>query len=81
MNTLRLSNRSWSNIRAQLHLEYPRSVLALSWKTKQVLGFTVRNHYHSEIHLDFYNEHKRTLFLLKFSDCIEHPTRNKLEVS
>jgi hypothetical protein len=46
-----------------------------------VLGFTVREHkefvpkmdggyYDFEIHLDFYSENKRTMFLLKFSEVI-----------
>jgi len=53
---------------------------------KSVLGFTVREHvnyrlnfdditadwrdHHSQIHLDFYDEPKRTMFLLKYSDVI-----------
>ena len=50
-------------------------------KMKRVLGFTVREHkawipkldggYTAlQMHLDFYSEHKRTLFLLKFSEII-----------
>jgi len=46
-------------------------------KMRKVLGFTVREHSiweageHSfQIHLDFYSENKRTMFLLKFSDVI-----------
>lgn len=50
-------------------------------KMRSVLGFTVREHkawipkpdggYSDfQIHLDFYSENKRTMFLLKFSDVI-----------
>ena len=50
-------------------------------KMKRVLGFTVREHTawipkpdggytDYQIHLDFYNEKKRTMFLLKFSEMI-----------
>ena len=78
MSTLRITQRTWDKVRHQLRSEYPLSVTTISWKTKEVLGFTVRHHQH-DIHLDFYDERKRTLFLLKFSDIIEQPTRNKLE--
>ena len=48
---------------------------------KLVLGFTVREHTEwipkldggysdYQIHLDFYSENKRTMFLLKFSETI-----------
>lgn len=53
----------------------------LRTKMRSVLGFTVREHksfvpkmdggyYEDEIHLDFYSENKRTMFLLKFSEMI-----------
>jgi hypothetical protein len=44
-----------------------------------VLGFTPREHtyfdaddaeFYEEVHLDFYDEPKRTMFLLKYSDLI-----------
>jgi hypothetical protein len=48
---------------------------------RAVLGFTVRDHkafiqkpdggyYSLEVHLDFYSENKRTMFLLKFSEVL-----------
>jgi len=54
-------------------------VFMLRDKMKQRLGFTVREHKYwdaglvnqvFEIHLDFYSENKRTMFLLKFSELI-----------
>lgn len=50
-------------------------------KMKRTLGFTVREHreyvpkmdggyYENQIHLDFYSENKRTMFLLKYSEII-----------
>lgn len=51
----------------------------ISWVCKERLGFTVREHQlpydednwwetSTEIHLDFYDEQMRTLFLLKYYD-------------
>lgn len=39
-----LNQTSWDLIRAELHKEYPKSVLAIREKMKKVLGFTVREH-------------------------------------
>lgn len=64
-----------------MHEEYPRTVFMLRDKMKRTLGFTVREHreyvpkmdggyYENQIHLDFYSENKRTMFLLKYSEII-----------
>ncbi len=70
-----LTEHQWCKLRVHLSTEYPASVMAIRSKMKKVLGFTVRehtqiveSHYSSEIHLDFYNEAKRTMFLLKYSE-------------
>jgi len=50
-------------------------------RMKTKLGFTVREHqeyvpkmsggyYEQQIHLDFFSESKRTMFLMKFSEII-----------
>ena len=81
MKPVILTVSQWKDIRKQLQEEYPRTVFMLRDKMKQVLGFTVREHkefipkpdggsYGFEIHLDFYSENKRTMFLLKFSEVI-----------
>jgi transcriptional regulatory protein LevR len=110
MKPVVISTSAWQRIRAELHKEYPASVLALRSKMQRVLGFTVREHkswiekpreifekeYREyqinmdakndvyqlldlepvrgnseyQIHLDFYSERKRTMFLLKFSEVI-----------
>jgi hypothetical protein len=109
MSTIKLTTKQWQKIRAELHKEYPKTVLMLRDKRKQVLGFTVREHsgyrprtakelddydrsdniwhdtekdrkFHREnineyvICLDFYNERKYTMFLLKFSELINART-------
>jgi hypothetical protein len=81
MSTLKLTVKQWQAIRTDLHTEHPKSVFMLKHKMKSVLGFTVREHNewvikpdgsygeHS-IRLDFYNERKYTMFLLKYSELI-----------
>lgn len=81
MKPVMLSVNQWQAIRKQLQEEYPKTVFMLRSKMRDVLGFTVREHkefvpkpdggyYDFEIHLDFYSENKRTMFLLKFSEVI-----------
>ena len=59
---------------------YPSSTLLIRSKMKEVLGFTSRTHVdwneedqskRSTIRLDFYNDAKRTMFLLKYSEYLE----------
>lgn len=83
MKPVILTVRQWKVIRAELQQEYPKTIFMIRDKMKRVLGFTVREHTawipkldggHSigfEIHLDFYSENKRTMFLLKFSEYIK----------
>jgi len=81
MKSIVLTVGQWQRIRTELQTEYPKTVFMLRDKMKKVLGFTVREHKewfpkpdggYSEyqIHLDFYSENKRTMFLLKFSEVI-----------
>ena len=80
-----LTELQWDKIRDLIAKNYPTSVLLIRNNMKDVLGFNVRWHeewitcrdesygakYRREtIHLDFYNEPKRTMFLLKYSDII-----------
>jgi hypothetical protein len=81
MSTLKITVNQWQRIRADLNTEHPKSVFMLRDKMRKVLGFTVREHTewmpkpdggYSEhsIRLDFYNERKYTMFLLKYSEYI-----------
>lgn len=78
-----LTPECWAAIRQKIANDYPRSVWLIREKTKAVLGFTVRDHEEwvddfsaggcytkTTIHLDFYNEPKRTMFLLRYSEII-----------
>ena len=61
-------------------LEEHGKSIRISWVCKERLGFTVREHrapisddghfweYQYQIHLDFYDEQKRTWFILKYID-------------
>ena len=82
MKPVILTVRQWKVIRAELQEEYPKTVFMIRDKMKSVLGFTVREHnefvpkmdggyYEMQIHLDFYSQNKRTMFLLKFSEYIK----------
>lgn len=77
-----LTEGQWAKIYQQLAKDNPHSVIIIREKMKQVLGFTVRRHqewnennwdYKHTICLDFYNEPKRTLFLLKYSEYLDKP--------
>ena len=81
MPTLKITVNQWQRIREDLHTEHPKSVFMLKGKMRTVLGFSVREHNewiikpdggygeHS-IRLDFYNERKYTMFLLKYSEYL-----------
>ena len=74
-----LTQSNWYKLREQLTSDHSPSVMMLSYRMKDKLGFTVREHREwteqrgsmVDIRLDFYNEPKRTMFLLKYSDYIE----------
>ena len=79
-----LTMKSWDTISALIQEQHSPSVLLIRGKMKSVLGFTTRIHeewnrsdkksgFHryTYIHLDFYNDPKRTMFLLKYGDHIE----------
>ena len=81
MKSIVLTVGQWKTIRSELQTEHSKTVFMLREKMKRVLGFTVREHNEwiikpdggygdHQIHLDFYSEKKRTIFLLKFSEVI-----------
>jgi len=81
MRPVILNVEQCKTIRTELQTEHPKTVFMLRGKMKRVLGFTVREHNEwvikpdggygdHQIHLDFYSEKKRTMFLLKFSEVI-----------
>lgn len=79
MKPVVLTVDQWKTIRKELQTENPPTVFMIRDKMKKVLGFTVREHKRwdegvvnmiFEIHLDFYSQNKRTMFLMKFSEVV-----------
>jgi hypothetical protein len=74
-----LTQSKWYKLKEQLTTDHSPSVMMLSYRMKDKLGFTVREHrewtqqrgYMTDIRLDFYNESKRTMFLLKYSEYLD----------
>lgn len=73
--TLVISEKKWNSIYNLIRKEYGDSVVLISWKLKQILGFTVRRHRDydpvsghmvDDIRLDFYDEPAMTFFQLKY---------------
>jgi hypothetical protein len=86
-----LSNATWLKIYDNIARAYPPSVLLIKDKMRSVLGFTSRSHsewvpkmsggyYEHTIRLDFYNEPKRTMFLLKYSEYLDKSDNTTLDI-
>lgn len=86
MKAIRLTINQWQNIVMEIAKHHPRSVWMVRPKMRKVLGFTPREHqewvedrgYRSMIHLDFYDESKRTMFLLKYGDFMRKDDDHRL---
>jgi len=78
MKPVVLSQDAWYKLKERLQQDHPRSVVMVRWKMREVLGFTPREHeewigtpgYRTTVHLDFFDESKRTFFLLRYGDYI-----------
>ena len=73
--TLVLSEYTWNKIYNRIREEYGDTVVIISWKLRETLGFTVRRHRDysetlghmvNDIRLDFYDEPAMTFFQLKY---------------
>ena len=69
--TLTLTEKKWNTIYNQIREEHGDSVILISWKLKDTLGFTVRRHRDydpvkghmvNDIRLDFYDNAALTFF-------------------
>lgn len=88
MKPLVLSVGQWDKIIEQIKANYPPSVTLSREKMRRVLGFTPRAHkewrgpeepifgYKTTVHLDFFDEQQRTMFLLKYGDWIREEDEN-----
>lgn len=77
-----LSTAKWTTLKQRLKQDHSPSVLLLRDKMKDKLGFVVREYEEwnvdsgdwnpkRDVRLDFYNEPKRTMFILKYSEYLE----------
>lgn len=75
MKALKISLDEWQKILIEISKHHPRSVWMVRSKMRRILGFTPREHrdheYNHMVHLDFYDEAQKTMFLLKYSNFID----------
>lgn len=75
---VKLKEYQWNNLRERLKQDYKPSVILIRENMRKTLGFVDRTHqwyteqhgFMSTICLDFYDESKRTMFLLKYSEYL-----------
>ena len=76
--TIALSYRAWERLKEKIVEDYGRTTVLISWRLRDRLGFTVREHadynvdyeLRKPMRLDFYDEQLQTMFLLKYSDFL-----------
>lgn len=78
-----LSPEKWNKLKQRLLTDYPQSVVLIRQRTRDVLGFVPREFEEwntdtagywdkkRDVRLDFYNEPKRTMFVLKYSEYLD----------
>ena len=84
MKPVVLDPPQWVDLKQQLTQDYPASTMLIRSKKRAVLGFTERHHhrwlpgvpgsvgyYQVEVYLDFFDDAKRTFFILKYGDYLE----------
>ena len=81
--TLTLSYTAWDKLKEKITEDYGRATVLISWRLRDQLGFTVREHvdYQSgandgwitgnTIRLDFWDDQMQTMFLLRYSDYLD----------
>jgi len=76
---IKMPMHKWYILHARLDQDYP-NVLKFRHRVKNTLGFTTREqhyrdhngkNYEHRMCLDFFNEPKRTMFLLKYGEYLE----------
>jgi len=82
-----LTEQNWSKLRFRLREDYGNSVMLIRSRMREKLGFVDREHtwwdpgagYITQICLDFYNEPKRTMFMLKYSEYLDKSGNTTLD--
>ena len=75
----KLSKKQWAKLKTRLTNDYSPSVMIMRSRMREVLGFTPRDHStwspqrgtEHTVYLDWFNEPKRTMFLLKYGEYLE----------
>jgi len=84
-NSIKLSESDWASLHDRIKQDYPRSVTLIREKMKRALGFVPREHEEwilgnvgnnlkfptTTIYLDFYDDKKKTMFVMKYSEYLE----------
>jgi hypothetical protein len=79
MKPIILTYDKWMALKNDLADKNPPSVMIIRDAMKSKLGFTFRHHkqweggmvhFNEQVHLDFYDEKKYTMFLLKYSEYL-----------
>jgi len=76
MKPIKLSERQWHLLNVRLTNDYSPSVMLIRSRMRDKLGFTPRHHqdwtsmrgYINVVYLDFFDDAKRTMFMLKYSE-------------
>lgn len=79
MKPIKLSERQWHLLNVRLTNDYSPSVMLIRSRMRDKLGFTPRNHktYTDQrgtinvVYLDFFDDAKRTMFMLKYSEYFD----------
>lgn len=73
---IKISTKNWEKLLDRLRQDYPPSVTMIRQKMKSKLGFVPRDHllyddyFTTVVYLDFYDEPKKTMFILKYSEYL-----------
>lgn len=83
MKPVIITPAQWKELKTKFNSDYPPSVNLVREKMKRTIGCTPRFHetwndgrYAMMVHLDFFDEHKKTMFVLKYSSYIERQNEN-----
>lgn len=86
MKSIIITRDQWKILKQKFNEDYPPSVSLVREKMKRVIGCTPRFHelwdakigFSVEVHLDFFDEQKKTFFLLKYSNYVESRIEDRI---
>lgn len=78
IKSISISLEKWDLLKERLKKDYNPNILLIRDRTREVLGFVERTHrffdgnsyWTHKIYLDFYNEQKKTMFILRYSEYL-----------